>query len=131
MYISPTTILAAEAALSRMDVRCDVPYRTVRAISSVRALLHREANTIREHQRELISRYGGAARPMTGEISFPDRASADAFGEAWGRFVQERAQLDVEPVDLSAYADYVNFGSIDVDLDALSRFIDLEVSTDG
>lgn len=125
MTLKVSQIYNAALAVEQIRIRHELPYRTVRAFQQLRRALKSEADNVRSEQVKLIEMHHGKIKD-DGKIGFANHDDLAAFETAWNALLDDDADLDIAPVDLSEYADYVNFNGIDVDIDALCNFITLE-----
>lgn len=125
MTLKVSQIYNAALAVEQIRIRHELPYRTVRAFQQLRRALKSEADNVRSEQVKLIEMRHGKIKD-DGKIGFANHDDLAAFETAWNALLDDDADLDIAPVDLSEYSDYVNFNGTDVDIDALCNFITLE-----
>lgn len=125
MTLKVSQIYNAALAVEQIRIRHELPYRTVRAFQQLRRALKSEADNVRSEQVKLIEMHHGKIKD-DGKIGFANHDDLAAFETAWNALLDDDADLDIALVDLSEYADYVNFNGTDVDIDALCNFITLE-----
>ena len=125
MTLKVSQVFNAAVTIEQMHIRHELPYRTVRALQQLKRTLKTEADNVRGEQVKLIDLYHGKVKE-DGRIAFADCADLSAFEAAWNRLLEDDADMDAVPVDLSAYADFINFGSADADIEALGNFIKFE-----
>ena len=118
-------ILEANTAIQYMDVQGGAPFKVVRNLSKLRTALSDEVKIAGEQNERLLKEYGG--KP-TNEmvISFPDVESRKKFEKAWEDVLDTEVEIDLDRLDLSAFADNIIFHNTNVDVDALSTFIDFD-----
>lgn len=125
MTLKVSQAFNAAVSIKQMHIRHELPYRIVRALQQLKCTLKTEADNVRSEQVKLIALYHGKVKD-DGRIAFADRADLLAFEAAWNRLLEDDVDMDVVPIDLSAYADFINFGSADADIEALGKFIKFE-----
>lgn len=125
MILKVSQIYHAAIAVDQMRIRHELPYRVIRSFQQLRRALKAEADAVRSEQLKLIDLHHGKVKEDS-VVVFSSKEDIPAYQESWQRLMDETVELDVTPIDLSEYADYVCFGSADVDMDALSCFVILE-----
>lgn len=132
MKLKVSQLYGAALAVEQMHIQCALPYSVVRKYQRIKHALRDEANNIRNEQTRLMQLHHGEIKD-NGRIAFASHADLAAFEVAWKAFFDDGADLLLEPVDLSEYADHIVFDNADADLAALCNFvvIDKEGANDG
>ena len=118
-------ILAANTAIQYMDVQGGAPFKVVRSLSKLRKALADEAQIAEEQQEKLIKDLDGKFASGV-VLSFPDVKTKEKFEKAWEDVLDTEVEIDLDRLDLSAFADNIIFHNTNVDVDALSTFIDFD-----
>ena len=116
-------IVAANAALRVMTITGGAPYRIVRDIQKLRKALDDEVKIAEEESQRMMQDLGGVPT-QDGSIEFPSVENRIKFDKAWDDMQNTEVELDVSKIDLSSYADNIIFQNLNVDVDALSAFVD-------
>lgn len=116
-------IAAASAALKVMTITGGAPYRIVRDIQKLRKAFEDEIRIAETESQKMMQDLGGVPT-QDGPIEFPSVENRIRFEEAWDDIQNTEIELDVSKIDLSSYANNIIFQNLNVDVDALSAFVD-------
>lgn len=125
MTLKVSQIYSAALAIEQMRIQHELPYRTVRAFQRIRRALKEEAGNIRSEQTKLMELYHGVVK-NDGKIAFTTQQDRAAFEAAWENLFNDTAELEVDPVDLSEYTEFISFSTVDADIEALCNFVIIE-----
>lgn len=125
MTLEVSKIYSAALAIEQMRIQHELPYRTVRAFQRIRRALKEEAGNIRSEQTKLMELHHGVVK-NDGKIAFTTQQDRAAFEAAWEALFNDTADMEIEPVDLSEYAEFIHFSSVDADIEALCNFVIIE-----
>lgn len=125
MTLKVSQIYSAALAIEQMRIQHELPYRTVRAFQRIRRALKEEAGNIRSEQTKLMELYHGVVK-NDGKIAFTTQQDRVAFEAAWENLFNDTADMEIEPVDLSEYAEFISFSTVDADIEALCNFVIIE-----
>ena len=118
-------VLAASVAIQYMEITGGIPFKVVRGLSKIRSAIAEEAQIVNKEQERLLGEYNGKVL-QNGNVSFPDVQKRKDFETAWGEVLDSEVEIDLDRLDLSALADNIIFHNSNVDVDALSTFIDFD-----
>lgn len=118
-------VLAASVAIQYMEITGGIPFKVVRGLSKIRAAIAEEAQIVNKEQERLLGEYNGKVL-QNGNVSFPDVQKRKDFEAAWVEVLDSEVEIDLDRLDLSALADNIIFHNSNVDVDALSTFIDFD-----
>lgn len=125
MTLKVSQIYSAALAIAQMRIQHELPYRTVRAFQQIRRALKEEAGNIRSEQTKLMELYHGVVK-NDGKIAFATQQDRTAFEAAWETLFNDTADMEIDPVDLSEYAEFISFSTVDADIEALCNFVIIE-----
>ena len=115
-------IAAADAALQVMTITGGAPYRIVRDIQKLRKAFEDEIQNAEAESQRIMQELGGV--PGQGTIEFPNVEKRIEFEKAWDDIQNTEIEIENSKIDLTPYADNIIFQNLNVDVDALSAFID-------
>ena len=118
------TIINAETSLQSMQIN-NVPYKVVRDIYKLKSLLAEETKIARTRQNEFLSSTGGVIQDAK-TIVFPNAEKRMEYEMLVDELMDSEVDIDFVPVDLTQFTDNIIFRNTDVDMDALSAFIQFE-----
>lgn len=114
-------IIAASAALQFMEIKGAVPFKTVRDLNKIKKALEEESRIASEAQLHIVKDLG-CDPDKNGMVFFSSEEKKSEFEAARDDVLNTEVTLDVDIVDLSAFADNIVFHSSAIDIDALSKF---------
>lgn len=117
-------IINADTSLQAMQIN-NAPYKVVRDIYKLKSLLAEEIELVRTRQEELLSNTGGVIQDGK-SIVFPDVEKRMEYEKLVNELMDSEVDLAFVPVDLTQFTDRIVFRNTDVDMDALSAFIQFE-----
>lgn len=117
-------IIRANTSLQAMQIN-NAPYKVVRDIYKLKSLLAEEIELVRTRQEELLSNTGGVIQDGK-SIVFPDVEKRMEYEKLVNELMDSEVDLVSVPVDLTQFTDRIVFRNTDVDMDALSAFIQFE-----
>ena len=117
-------IIRADTSLQAMQIN-NAPYKVVRDIYKLKSLLAEEIELVRTRQEELLSNTGGVIQDGK-SIVFPDVEKRMEYEKLVNELMDSEVDLVFVPVDLTQFTDRIVFRNTDVDMDALSAFIQFE-----
>lgn len=117
-------IIRANTSLQAMQIN-NAPYKVVRDIYKLKSLLAEEIELVRTRQEELLSNTGGVIQDGK-SIVFPDVEKRMEYEKLVNELMDSEVDLVFVPVDLTQFTDRIVFRNTDVDMDALSAFIQFE-----
>lgn len=118
------TIINAETSLQSMQIN-NAPYKVVRDIYKLKSLLAEEIKIAQTRQHEFLSSTGGVIQDAK-TIVFQNVEKRMEYEALVDDLMDSEVDIDFGLVDLTQYTDNIIFRDTDVDMDALSAFIQFE-----
>lgn len=109
-------------ALEAVRVKCDIPYKVARSLSQMKNVMREEVDHVRVAQQTLIENHKGAITD-TGRVKFETAKECAEFEAVWKNMLLESVTLEIEPVDLSEYEEYISVSGSEVNLELLDNLI--------
>lgn len=125
MNVTTEQVLHADMAISKMKLHGEVRYRLARDLYRLKKTLAAEAQVAQNIQVDIINDCGGTIANEN-RITFRTVEDRKRFEQRWNTALSESVDIPLEPIDLSDYTAQISFSAVDVDFDALSKFISFE-----
>lgn len=100
--MTPNKVVSAYRAIKEVSGMV-FPYKTARAVASLKRKLQDEVDTIANTERALIEKHGGKANGL--KIDFESHEKAVEFQAEYDGFMGQEAEIKLPAVDLSMHID--------------------------